>query len=111
MLLHQESLTGFTPAAVKTSVIAADKLRVRRLSIYIVTVGQDVTVTLKHRIPTKGGPGGIDEVDLDLRVGKPAVVGTAFVFTTEDVYPGDLVVEITAGGVAPSRVEVVAEGL
>ena len=53
----------------------------------------DVTVDLQVKFPTVGGP---DTVPLLLAQGATANAGEAFIFTTEDLYPGDLLVDVTA---------------
>lgn len=84
-------------------VIPRAQLSYDRLSLFILPFGEDVTVTLKVAFPTvEGGPAILP---LNLAIGAVAPAGRAFIFTTEDLYPGDLLIEIVAADPPPSRVE------
>ena len=107
-VVDRQTLDGFAPATPKTFTIPEGLLSYDRLSLYIIPIGEDVTVDLKVKFPSVGGGGSGDTVPLLLATGAIASAGVAFIFTTEDLYPGDLLVDITPGGTPPTRVELVA---
>ncbi len=85
------------------AIIPEQKLVFDRISIWILTFGEDVTVRLRAQMEE-------DTPLLDGATGKTASPGTTFTFTTEDVFPGDVLVEVEAGPVPPSKVLVLAVG-
>lgn len=103
-IVSRQLLDGFAPSGTKTFILPESLLSYDRMSLYIIPVGQPVTVDLKVAFPTVGGP---DTVPLLLATGATANADEAFIFTTEDLYPGELQADITAGGTPPSRVELV----
>ena len=103
--IFRQVLDSWSPTETQTFTIPESLLSYDRLSLWIIPFGQAVTVDLKVKFPTVGGP---ETVLLTLNKGGAAAAGEAFPFTTEDLYPGDLLVDITSGGAAPSRVELVA---
>jgi len=105
----RRSLTGLLAATTYTVEIPREKLIATRHSFYVIPVGDNVTVNIRCLFPTVGGP---DDVLLAGAIGGAAADGEAFIFTTEDVYPGPVFVDVVVGGgPPPSRVEVVVAGL
>ena len=105
-IIDRQTLGNWSADETKTFTIPKEKLSHDRLSLFIIPIGQEVTINLKMDFDTAGGPDA--GIPLDQAQGGVGTADQAFIFTTEDVYPGDLVVEVVAGNPAPTRVELVA---
>lgn len=117
-IITKESLDtwGGAPETQTVTVPAANVANKDRISVYIIPIDEAVAVQLQVKFPTAGGTGGFDQVTLDGREfpTSPATnadADKAFVFTIEDLYPGDLIVQIRSEGTAPTRVEVIVAAL
>ena len=94
-----------TPGAydIAQAIIPEQKLVFDRISIWALTFDEDVTVSIRAQMEE-------DTPFLDGATGKVISPGTTFTFTTEDVFPGDVLVEVEAGPVPPLKVRILVVG-
>lgn len=93
------------PATTYTFTLLNQFARRNRVSVFVLSTLQPTTVNFRMRF---GADGVVSTQNLRGKTGGTANASEWWIDTTEDMYPGDLLIDVVTGGVAPGIIRVLA---